>query len=606
MKFLIHSNSPTVSTGYGVQCAQLADALAEAGHDVAVGSTYGQQGEIGQWTSPRGHKIRIYPSGYFTNSPDVISQNAMHFFDGDPQGGIIIPLLDVWVLNKNRELADFRVAAWTPVDHYPVPKQVLEFFHTTGATPIAMSKYGEDLLRRSGLDPLYAPLAVDTVVYDRTMSVEAADGTSVTGRQLFEVPDDAFVVGMVAMNKDPQDRKGFNEAFRSFGQLWKNHNDAVLLVHSDKLGAAGGLDLVELATHCGIPPHALIWTDQYAYRLGLPENMMAALYSTMDVLLAPSHGEGFGVPLIEAQACGVPVIVSDFSSQSELVGAGWRVDGQLIWDQSQSASYIMPYTVDVLQRLEFAYAMSPADRSAGAREFALEYDHRAVFENNWEPILAELCPPPPPLKPKMTDVDIIVPAMRKENEDRFFDSLKGSDHDVSVGSLDKTYAENVNDMVRATSSEWVLVVGDDVEFTPGWFEAAAAVSESCDIVGTNDSELGRVRNPDVAAGRHADHFFIRRSYIEEIGSSLDGPGIAMPECYQHWYVDKEVIGLAKARGVFKFAEDCRIVHHHPGYDGDESARQADFLYQRAVEHQEADEAAFMQRAPLIAMHKAGR
>tara|TARA_R110000868_G_scaffold123472_4_gene326966 strand:+ start:2583 stop:4400 length:1818 start_codon:yes stop_codon:yes gene_type:complete len=605
MKFLIHSNSPTVSTGYGVQCRHLADLLADAGHEVAVGSTYGQQGEVGQWTSPRGHKIRIYPSGYFTNSPDVISQNAMHFFEGDPQGGIIIPLLDVWVLSKNRELAEFRVAAWAPVDHYPVPKQVLEFFHTTGAIPIAMSKFGEACLRQAGLDPLYVPLSVDTDVFKPTPIVTTGDGTSVTGHALFGVPLDAYVVGMVAMNKDPQDRKGFNEAFRAFGQFWKDHNEAVLLVHSDKLGAAGGLDLVELATHCGIPNHALIWTDQYAYRLGLPDEMMAALYSTMDVLLAPSHGEGFGVPLIEAQACGVPVIVSDFSSQSELVGSGFLVDGQLIWDQSQSASYIMPYTVNVLQALEDAYKLSAEGDTVDHRRFAIDYDYRTVFAENWVPVLNELCPPPPPLKPKMTDVDVIVPAMREGNSKRFFDSL-GDGYTVHQGSLDKTYAENVNELVGRSESDWILIVGDDVEFTPGWFEAAAAVSEECDIIGTNDSEPGRVRNPDVAAGRHADHFFVRRDYINAIGSSLDGPGVTMPECYRHWFVDKEVIGLAKARGVFKFAEDCRIIHHHPGYDGDESARQADPLYKRAVSHSESDEATFMQRAPLIAMHKAGR
>lgn len=605
MKFLIHSNSPTVSTGYGVQCRHLADLLADAGHEVAVGSTYGQQGEIGQWTSPRGHKIRIYPSGYFTNSPDVISQNAMHFFEGDPQGGIIIPLLDVWVLSKNRELAEFRVAAWAPVDHYPVPKQVLEFFHNTGAIPIAMSKFGETLLRQAGLDPLYVPLAVDTDAYKPTPIVTTGDGTAVTGHTLFGVPSEAYVVGMVAMNKDPQDRKGFNEAFRAFGQFWKGHNEAVLLVHSDKLGAAGGLDLVELATHCGIPNHALIWTDQYAYRLGLPDEMMAALYSTMDVLLAPSHGEGFGVPLIEAQACGTPVIVSDFSSQSELVGSGFLVDGQLIWDQSQSASYIMPYTVSVLEALEAAYKLSDEGATVDHRRFAVDYDYRTVFDENWVPVINELCPPPPPLKPKMTDVDVIVPAMREGNSKRFFDSL-GEGYTVLQGSLDKTYAENVNELVSRSESDWILIVGDDVEFTPGWFEAAAAVSEECDIIGTNDSEPGRVRNPDVAAGRHADHFFVRRDYIDAIGSSLDGPGVTMPECYRHWFVDKEVIGLAKARGVFKFAEDCRIIHHHPGYDGDESARQADPLYNRAVSHSDADEATFMQRAPLIAMHKAGR
>ena len=48
-----------------------------------------------------------------------------------------------------------------------------------------------------------------------------------------------------------------------------------------------------------------------------------------------------------------------------------------------------------------------------------------------------------------------------------------------------------------------VMVGDDVEFTEGWIQAARAVSQRGDVIGTNDSEEGRVRNPEVAAGRHA-------------------------------------------------------------------------------------------------------
>jgi hypothetical protein len=145
-----------------------------------------------------------------------------------------------------------------------------------------------------------------------------------------------------------------------------------------------------------------------------------------------------------------------------------------------------------------------------------------------------------------------------------------------------------------------------VEFAPGWFAAALEPSRRFDVIGTNDSEEGRVRNPDVAAGRHADQFFIRRSYIDEQGSSLDGPGVAMPEAYRHWFVDREVIELAKARGVFGMAPDCRIVHHHPGYDGNEKAREADPVYMAAVEHAETDQATWLSRAPLIEQHRVTR
>jgi hypothetical protein len=57
--------------------------------------------------------------------------------------------------------------------------------------------------------------------------------------------------------------------------------------------------------------------------------------------------------------------------------------------------------------------------------------------------------------------------------------------------------------------------------------------------------------------------------------------------------------------VFVMAPECRIVHHHPGYDGDEQARQADPVYMVAVENAAADERTWKQRAPLIAGHRSG-
>jgi hypothetical protein len=126
VKILIHSNAPACSTGYGVQCAHLVKRLHEAGHDVAVSATYGQQGSIGSWqirglpATPE-NRIKVYPQGYDANgSNDVIHNHALHHFGGDELGGWIIPLIDVWCL-VNPLLADFNVAAWTPVDHFPVP-----------------------------------------------------------------------------------------------------------------------------------------------------------------------------------------------------------------------------------------------------------------------------------------------------------------------------------------------------------------------------------------------------------------------------------------------------------------------------------------------------
>lgn len=50
---------------------------------------------------------------------------------------------------------------------------------------------------------------------------------------------------------------------------------------------------------------------------------LAALYSLADVFVYPSLYEGFGMPPLEAMACGTPVIVSNVSSLPQVLGDLW-------------------------------------------------------------------------------------------------------------------------------------------------------------------------------------------------------------------------------------------------------------------------------------------
>ena len=636
-KIVVHANAPFVRTGYGVQCAQLVERLKADGHDPAVSSTYGQQGAVGSWKG-----VTVYPCGYDQNGNDVLHNHAMHHFGGDPLDGWVMPLIDVWCL-VNPILADFNIAAWTPVDHFPVPPDVLKFFHRTDAVPVAMSRYGEKLLREAGLDPVYIPLAVDTDVYRPTASLTVGE-REVSGRQLLGVPDDAFLVGMVAMNKGWQrDRKGFNEAFRAFGVFWREHQNAVLYVHADWPGGAEGLNLKQLATHAGIPPHAIVFPDLYAYfPHGFTPEQMAAMYSSFDVLLAPSHGEGFCVPLVEAQACGTPVIATDFSAQTELVGAGWLVEGQPEWDQAQTASYICPSIVDVVEKLLVAYEVrqDPVEwkrLTDRAVKFAAGYDANVVYDQFWRPFLASLDHTPAPLDldrepiPDGPDcVAVVVPAMKRPqnvmplvesvrktapNANVYFvcdpddeaeiDAVVSSGAYLILSDRGHTYAVKANVAYEHTDEPWLFVCGDDVEFLPGWLDEARKVSDRFDVIGTNDT-AGKVKNAEVAAGTHADHFFLRRSYIDTYGGSLDGPGVLAPEDYRHWWVDKEIIELAKARGVFTPCLTSIVEHHHPGYEGREDKRSEDAAYMLAVGAAEADFKTYQSRLPLISMQRTGR
>jgi glycosyltransferase involved in cell wall biosynthesis len=108
------------------------------------------------------------------------------------------------------------------------------------------------------------------------------------------------------------------------------------------------------------------------------------------VLLSATAGEGFGLPVLEAQACGTPVIVSDFTSQPELVGDGWVCEVQPQWNPTQLQWFATPLVHSIVRGLEQAYERPRNQVSEEAVEFAKDYQADKVFQEGWVPLLGML------------------------------------------------------------------------------------------------------------------------------------------------------------------------------------------------------------------------
>jgi glycosyltransferase involved in cell wall biosynthesis len=378
------SNSPGMPTGYGQATEALVNLLKREGADVAALSNYGHEGINSTFRTDFGD-IPLYARGNEVYSNDVAPAHHKHWKAINPkQPDLMITLYDVWVLNS-KAYDSIPIASWTPIDHNPVPPGVLQWLKKDNVTPLAMSKFGLDQINKAGVEGHYIPHSIDTKVFKPTDTIG-----EMSAQEFMGFKDDEFIVGMNAANKASGiiHRKAFGENMMAFAMLCRKYPDAILYIHTDA-SSQHGWNLMALAQLLGIPIDNLAFPDPLAYRYGMTRETLAGIYSQMDVMLATSYGEGFGVPTVEAQACGVPVIVSNFAASPELVGDGWVVNGQPLYDPAQHSFFSIPSVPEIYTALEEAYKRGKG-KSAKAIEFAQAFDHEKVWKENWMPVLKKL------------------------------------------------------------------------------------------------------------------------------------------------------------------------------------------------------------------------
>jgi glycosyltransferase involved in cell wall biosynthesis len=363
-----------MKTGYGQQTGLFTKAISELGHDVTISTYGGLQGREIDWNG-----IRVMGGSREAHGNDFLGVRAGEWLADGP--GFLIILGDTWCFNP-RALKGGPVAMWTPVDCDPLGAGDHAVLAGAEAVPIATSRHGAKMMTGAGLTPLLVPHGIDTDVF--------RPGDKAEARRILGFPQDAFIVGMNGANSDSTpSRKAFPQQLQAFARFRKTHPDAVMALHTRIDGPDGAIHMHELSERLGITG-SLFYSDQRRYWEGaFTAEYLATFYNAIDVLSATSFGEGFGLPLLEAQSCGVPVITSDHSAMKEMCGAGWLVDGDPWWQNDHLAFWHAP-RIDAIKRAYVKAHDLAGRKKAEAREFALGFDVKRITQEYWVPVLATL------------------------------------------------------------------------------------------------------------------------------------------------------------------------------------------------------------------------
>lgn len=376
LRILWQSNALWATSGYSNQTAEIVPLIANEGYSVALSNFYGQQG--GKFVLSGLENVIQYPVINHTYGSDALLMHGKDF-----QADVHMTLQDIWSLNPQDLQQMQRFIPWVPIDQDPIPQQTLEILRFAYRV-IAMSRFGQKQMEDAGIASTYIPHSVNTEIFKPMNKLEM--------RAKRNIPPDAFLVGMVAANKENPPRKSFQEVMDAFKEFLKREPKALLYIHT-YANFPGGFPVLEYAKFIGISDRVAI-PDPYSINFNTSKHDMAEVYNTFDVLAGPSISEGFQIPVIEAQACGIPVIVNDFCAPPELIRnhiTGYKTKVAYKRFSPALSYYGIPDVEDIYNGLVWSQTTRNKNSQARCVDWIKNnYSTEYVFNKMWKPFLDKL------------------------------------------------------------------------------------------------------------------------------------------------------------------------------------------------------------------------
>jgi glycosyltransferase involved in cell wall biosynthesis len=322
------------TTGFARVTHAIGERLVEDhGHQVAV-LAVNYRGD--SWPCERpGHEhptpLRLYRPDTVLGS-DLYGQSRIIEMLGKFEPDVVVTLSDPQVvlnfLFKNKYDTDQILLRYRPLLSYMPDDGINLPPRWTTVLPkitnvVAMSKWGQSHYIPSkvvyhGADPeTFWPISEKPKVTSTGIVCKTQNDC----KRAFNFDPDHFLVGRVDTNSG---RKDYPALVKALWPLMKKFKDIDAHFHCQDEGPQAGIRFQAMLSRESetVDPARFHFPGLHSSFEGWALQDLNVLYSAFDCFVSTSRGEGFGLTLLEAASCGIPIVAQNVSAIPEVVGPG--------------------------------------------------------------------------------------------------------------------------------------------------------------------------------------------------------------------------------------------------------------------------------------------